>query len=145
MAKKTSRIPCNLNFLGEKAFLGGVFCLEYPSRRSEKVNCHFVNYRFSFRKLQIFISFRSISFRFANYSKPVKTNKMADLPFPQIRAKNFRQQEIDLDQFTDEELIAVDTGLAESQFNIWKKSSRTTSRDRRGENLSSCQRGYYFM
>ena len=57
-----------------------------------------------------------------------KTNKMADLPFPQIRAKKFRQQEIDLDQFTDEELIAVDTGLAESQFNSWKKSSRTTSR-----------------
>ena len=55
---------------------------------------------------------------------------MADLPFPQIviRAKKFRQQEIDLDQFTDEELIAVDTGLAESQFNSWKKSSRTTSR-----------------
>ena len=70
---------------------------------------------------------------------------MADLAFPQIRAKKFRQQEIDLDQFTDEELIAVDTGLAESQFNSRKKSSRTTSRDRRGEHLSSCQRGYYFM
>ena len=72
---------------------------------------------------------------------------MADLPFPQIRAKKFRQQEIDLDQFTDEEIIAVDTGLAESQFNSWKKSSRNDleSRDRRGENLSSCQRGYYFM
>ena len=35
---------------------------------------------------------------------------MADLPFPQIHAKKFRQQEIDLHQFTDEELIAVDTG-----------------------------------
>ena len=35
---------------------------------------------------------------------------MADLPFPQIRAKKFPQQEIDLHQFTDEELIAVDTG-----------------------------------
>ena len=87
-----SRIPRNLNFLGETAFLGGIFCLEYPSRRSEKVNCHFVNYRFSFRKLQIFISqttdshfanyrfsfrklqifisFRFAPFRFANYSKP---------------------------------------------------------------------------
>ena len=31
---------------------------------------------------------------------------MADLPFPQIRAKKFRQQEIDLDQFTDEELFS---------------------------------------
>ena len=29
---------------------------------------------------------------------------MADLPLPQIRGKKFRQQEIDLDQFTDEEL-----------------------------------------
>ena len=87
-------------FSGRNGFLRGIFCLEYPSRRSEKVNCHFVsyrlsfrklqivisqtadfhfaNYRFSFRKLQIFISFRSISFRFApfrfaNYSKPPGT------------------------------------------------------------------------
>ena len=86
---KTSRIPRNLNVLGETAFLGGIFCLEYPSRRSESVNGHFLNYRLSFHKLQIFISqttdfhfvsfhfvsFRFISFRFApfhfaNYSKP---------------------------------------------------------------------------
>ena len=87
-------------FSGRNDFFGGIFCLEYPSRRSEKVNCHFVNYRLSFRKLQIiisqtadfhfanyrfsfrkrqiFISFRSISFRFApfrfaNYSKPPST------------------------------------------------------------------------
>ena len=56
MATKTSRIPRNLNFLGETAFLGGIFCLEYPSRCSEKVNCHFVNYRLSFCKLQFVIS-----------------------------------------------------------------------------------------
>ena len=65
-------------FSGRNGFLRGIFCLEYPSRRSEKVNCHFANCRFSFRKLQIFISFRSISFRFApfrfaNYSKPPGT------------------------------------------------------------------------
>ena len=66
MATKTSRIPRNLNFLGETAFLGGIFCLEYPSRRSEKVNCHFLNYRLSFRKLQIFIS-QTTDFHFANY------------------------------------------------------------------------------
>ena len=88
MATKTSRIQRNLNFLGETAFLGGIFSLEYPNRRSEKVNCHFLNYRLSFRKLQIFISqttgfhfanyrfsFRFVSFcfapfRFANYSQP---------------------------------------------------------------------------
>ena len=38
--------------------------------------------------------------------KFVKTNKMADLPLPQIREKKFREQEIDLDQFTDEELCS---------------------------------------
>ena len=54
----TSRIPHNLNLLGETAlFLGGTFCLEYPSRRSEKVIFYFANYRFSFR--------------FTNYSKPL--------------------------------------------------------------------------
>ena len=73
---------------GEKAFLGGVFCLEYPSRRSEKRNVYFANYRFSFHKLQIFISqttdfqfanfrfsfrfvsFRFVWFRFAKYNRP---------------------------------------------------------------------------
>ena len=81
----TSRIPCNLNFLGETDLGGGgIFCLEYPNRRSEKVNFyfanyrlilisqttdfHFANYRFSFR----FVPFRFVSFRFANYSKPYK-------------------------------------------------------------------------
>ena len=63
---KTSRIPRNLNFLGETAFLRGIFRLEYPSRPSERVNCHFLNYRLSFRKLQIFIS-QTTDFHFANY------------------------------------------------------------------------------
>ena len=31
---------------------------------------------------------------------------MADLPLPQIRERKFRQQEIDLDQFTDKELFS---------------------------------------
>ena len=65
---KTSCIPRNLNFLGETAFLRGIFWLEYPSRPSERVNCHFLNYRLSFRKLQIFISqttdFHFVSFHF---------------------------------------------------------------------------------
>ena len=51
---------------GETAFLGGIFCLEDPSRRSEKVNFHFANYRFSFRKLQI-LSSQTTDFHFANY------------------------------------------------------------------------------
>ena len=98
VATKTSRIPRNLNFLGETAFWGGIFCLEYPSRRSEKVNFHFANYRFSFRKLQIFISqttdfhfanyrfsfrfvpFRFAPFRFANYSKPGRCRYFRNFP-----------------------------------------------------------------
>ena len=69
---KTSRIPRKA-----KRLFGGIFCLEYPSRRSEKevlfrklnilisqtTYSHFANCRFSFRKLQIFISFRLVSFR----------------------------------------------------------------------------------
>ena len=53
-------------FSGRNGFLGGIFCLEYPSRRSEKVNCHFLNYRLSFRKLQIVIS-QTTDSHFANY------------------------------------------------------------------------------
>ena len=68
-------------FSGRNGFLGGIFCLQYPSRRSEKVNCHFANCRCSFRKLQILISQTAdfhfanyrFSFRFANYSKPPST------------------------------------------------------------------------
>ena len=66
MATKTSHLPRNLNFLGETAFWGGIFCLEYPSRCSEEVNCHFLNYRLSFRKLQILI-LQTADSHFANY------------------------------------------------------------------------------
>ena len=65
-ATKTSRIPRYLNFLSETAFLGGIFCLEYPSRHSEKVNCHFLNYRLSSRKLKIVIS-QTTDCHFTNY------------------------------------------------------------------------------
>ena len=37
---------------------------------SQTTDFHFANYRFSFRKLEIFISFRFAPFRFANYTKP---------------------------------------------------------------------------
>ena len=56
---------------GETVFLGEIFCLEYPSTRSEKGNVHFANYRFSFRKLQIFISqttdFHFVSSHFVSF------------------------------------------------------------------------------
>ena len=58
---------------GEMAFLGRIFCLEYPCRRSERVNVYFANYRFSFRKLQIFIS-QITDFHFANYRFSFRTN-----------------------------------------------------------------------
>ena len=61
-----------LNFSGRNSYFGGIFCLEYPSRRNENrlpVVPHFsYNYRFSFHKLQIFISqttdFHFVSFHF---------------------------------------------------------------------------------
>ena len=65
-ATKTSRVSRYLNFLGETAFWRGIFCLEYPSRHSEKVNCHFLNYRLSFGKLQIVI-LQTTDCHFANY------------------------------------------------------------------------------
>ena len=61
---------------GETVFLGGIFCLEYPSTRSERkgkmfisqtTDFHFANYRFSFRKLQILISQTTDYDHFANY------------------------------------------------------------------------------
>ena len=59
---------------GKTVFWREIFCLEYPSWRSEKgymfisqtTDFHFANYRFSFRKLQIFISQTTDSL-FANY------------------------------------------------------------------------------
>ena len=59
---------------GETVFLGGIFCLEYPSSDAARKDMfilqttgfHFANYRFSFRKLQIFISQITDS-HFANY------------------------------------------------------------------------------
>ena len=64
---------------GETVFLGGIFCLEYPSWRSEKgymfisetTDFHFANCRFSFRKLQILIS-QTTDFHFANYRFPFR-------------------------------------------------------------------------
>ena len=98
VAARHSKTPdLNFNFIrgnenvthsaqGETAFLGKIFGLEYPSRRSEKGNVYFANfifsfskYRFSFGRLQILISQTTdfhvanyrFSFRFAKYSKPL--------------------------------------------------------------------------
>ena len=63
----TTRIPRKAKLF----FLGGIFCLEYPSTRSEKGNVHFANYRFSFRKLQILIS-QTTDFHFTNHRFPFR-------------------------------------------------------------------------
>ena len=65
---------------GETAFLGGIFCLEYPSRCSEKVTVYFANYRFSFRV---------VPFRFANYSKPKETIILSDINIDFHHKRNY--------------------------------------------------------
>ena len=69
VATKTSRIPRK----AKRVFRWGIFCFEYPRRRSGKGNVyfanyrfHFANYRFPFRKLQILIS-QTTDSHFANY------------------------------------------------------------------------------
>ena len=54
---------------GRNSFFGGIFCLEYPSRRSEKVNFYFANYRFSFR----FVSFHFVSPHFVSQTTVSRT------------------------------------------------------------------------
>ena len=76
MATKTSRIPRK----AKRFFWGEIFCLEYPSTRSEKGNVHFANYRFSFRKLQILIS-QTTDFHFANYRFPFRFVPFRFVPF----------------------------------------------------------------
>ena len=74
VAARHSKTPeLNFNFIrgnenvthsaqGKTAFFGEIFCLEYPSKRTEKENVSFANDRFSFR---------FVWFRFAKYSKPL--------------------------------------------------------------------------
>ena len=78
VAARHSKTPeLNFNFIrgnenvrhsakGETAFLGEIFCLEYPSRRIEKGNVSLANYIFSFSKLQIFTS-QTTDSHVANY------------------------------------------------------------------------------
>ena len=91
-------------FSGRNGFLGGIFCLEYPSRRSEKVNCHFLNYRLSFRKLKIVIS-QTADFHFANYRLSFRKLQIvilqtADFHFANYRC-SFHKLQILISQTTD--------------------------------------------
>ena len=102
---KTSGILLNLNFLGETAFLEGIFCLEYPNIHvSQTTDFHFANYRFSFRKLQISIS-QTTDFHFANYRFPfrklqISISQTTDSRFANYRFL-FRKLQISISQTTD--------------------------------------------
>ena len=72
VAVRCSKTPLNFvcgneNFPGETEFVFGIFCIEYLSRRSEKVDGHFAKCRFSFR---------FAPFRFVNYCKPKLTQTL---------------------------------------------------------------------
>ena len=90
---------------GETVFsVGNFFCFEYPRGRSGKGNVYFVNYRFSFRKLQIFIS-QTTDFRFANYRFPfrklqIPISQTTDSHFANYRF-SFRKLQISISQTTD--------------------------------------------
>ena len=101
VATKTSRIP---RIRRNGFFLGEIFCLEYPSTRSEKGNVHFANNRFSFRKLQIFIS-QTTDFHFANYrfsfrKLQILNSQTTDFHFANYRFP-FRKLQIPISQTTD--------------------------------------------
>ena len=86
------------------SFWGQIFCLEYPSTRSEKGNVHFANYRFSFRKLQIPIS-QTTDSHFANYRLPfrklqISISQTTDFHFANYRFP-FRKLQIPISQTTD--------------------------------------------
>ena len=94
---------------GQTAFRGVIVWLEYPSRRSEKVNFYFANYRFSFRKLQIFIS-QTTDFHFANYrfsfrKLQIFISQTTDFHFANYRF-SFRKLQIFISQTTDSHFVS---------------------------------------
>ena len=99
-AGNTSRIPRK----AKRFFRWGIFCFEYPRRRSGKGNVYFANYRFSFRKLQIFIS-QTTDFHFANYrfsfrKLQILISQTTDSHFANYRFP-FRKLQISISQTTD--------------------------------------------
>ena len=97
---KTSRIPRK----AKRFFRWGIFCFEYPRRRSGKGYVYFANYRFSFRKLQIFIS-QTTDSHFANYrfsfrKLQISISQTTDSHFANYRF-SFRKLQISISQTTD--------------------------------------------
>ena len=106
--RHSKTLELNLNFKCGKAkrlFWGVIVWLElYPSRRSEKVNFYFANYRFSFRKLQILIS-QTTDSHFANYrfsfrKLQILISQTTDFHFANYRF-SFRKLQILISQTTD--------------------------------------------
>ena len=98
----TNKLP--LTGKAKRFFRWGIFCFEYPRRRSGKGNVYFANYRFSFRKLQIFIS-QTTDFHFANYRFPfrklqISISQTTDSHFANYRF-SFRKLQILISQTTD--------------------------------------------
>ena len=96
---------------GETAFFGGIFCLEYPSRRNEKGNVYFAKYRFSFRKVQI--SFRSVE----NIRVDAARNYRFSFRKVQI---SFRKVQIFISQSTDFHFAKYRFHFAKYRFSFRK-------------------------
>ena len=93
VATKTSRIPRK----AKRVFRWGIFCFEYPRRRSGKGNVYFANYRFSFRKLQIPIS-QTTDSQFRKLQ--ILISQTTDSHFANYRFP-FRKLQISISQTTD--------------------------------------------
>ena len=90
---------------GETVFLGGNFLFRISElTQRERIYVHFANYRFSFRKLQIFIS-QTTDFHFANYrfsfrKLQIFISQTTDFHFAKYRFP-FRKLQIPISQTTD--------------------------------------------
>ena len=64
---------------------------------TQTTDFHFANYKFSFRKLQIFISFRSISFRFVSLHFVSQTTlSRSNVPSTQWKSIRYKTQSVSL-------------------------------------------------
>ena len=64
---------------------------------TQTTDFHFANYKFSFRKLQIFISFRSISFRFVSLHFVSQTTlSRSNVPSTRWKSIRYKTQSVSL-------------------------------------------------
>ena len=124
VATKTSRIPRK----AKRFFRWGIFCFEYPRRRSGKGNVYFAKYRFSFRKVQIFIS-QTTDSHFANYRFPfrklqISISQTTDFHF--VSSHFVSQTTVSLRVSGDAQNICAITivGSSKGSFTLQKGKSR---------------------